>query len=193
MPSPVGHALAGVAAGWLGQGIPRSAESGRIRWRQTALFASLGLAPDLDLLVGLHSGPTHSLGVAALAAAAAWLPGTASSASGRRRLGLACALAYGSHILLDWLGTDTSAPIGIMALWPFSRAYYESGFHLFMAVSRRIWQPELFWRQNIAALARELLILLPIVLVVGRVRLGRSSGIPEHPQHDPEERQRECG
>jgi inner membrane protein len=81
-------------------------------------------------------------------------------------------LAYASHTLLDWLGTDTSAPIGIMALWPFSRAYYESSLHVFMAVSRRFRQPELFWMQNLAALARELLILVPIAIgvAIGRRR-----------------------
>ena len=43
-----------------------------------------------------------------------------------RVIACAIALAYASHTLLDWLGTDSSPPIGIMALWPFSRDYYES-------------------------------------------------------------------
>ena len=63
------------------------------------------------------------------------------------------AMAVGSHALLDWLGTDTSAPIGIMALWPFSGAYYESDAHVFMAVSRRYWLEE-FWSYNARVLAR---------------------------------------
>ena len=40
---------------------------------------------------------------------------------GSARLALATGLAYATHTLLDWLGTDASPPIGIMALWPFSR------------------------------------------------------------------------
>jgi len=171
MPSPIGHALAGAAAGWMVRGTRLPSGSGSHGWREAVLFASLGMAPDLDLLIGLHSGPTHGLGVAVLAAAAAWLPGLAGPpVHNRLTLAVACVLAYASHTLLDWLGTDSSPPIGIMALWPFSREYYESGLHVFMAVSRRIHQPDLFWSQNLAALSRELLILVPIVAAVALVR-----------------------
>ena len=86
---------------------------------------------------------------------------------------LAVAAAYASHTLLDWLGSDTSPPIGIMALWPFSRDYYESRLHVFMAISRRYWLPE-FWTYNLRALARELAILLPLVAAV--VLLRRPAG-----------------
>ena len=61
-----------------------------------------------------------------------------------------------------------------MALWPFSRGTYESPAHVFMAISRRYWLPE-FWTSNGLALARELLILLPIVaacLIVRRPRIA---------------------
>ena len=78
-------------------------------------------------------------------------------------------MAYASHTLLDWLGTDSSPPIGIMALWPFSHEYYESHLHVFMAVSRRYWLPE-FWASNTRALAGELAILLPLVALVFIVR-----------------------
>jgi inner membrane protein len=174
MPSPAGHALAAVAAGWIVRGTRLPARSNPYGLREAGLFAALGIAPDLDLLVGIHSGPTHGLGVAVLAAAAAWLPGIAASgAAGRLSLAIACVFAYASHTLLDWLGTDTSAPVGIMALWPFSRAYYESSLHVFMAVSRRFRQPELFWMQNLAALARELVILVPIAMAVAIARRRR--------------------
>lgn len=171
MPSPIGHALAGAAAGWLVRGTRLPPGSGSYGWREAVLFAALGMAPDLDLLIGVHSGPTHGLGVALFAGAAAWLPGVSGPAAASRvTLAVACVLAYASHTLLDWLGTDSSAPVGIMALWPFSREYYESGLHVFMAVSRRIHQPELFWPQNLAALTRELLILGPLVLAIALVR-----------------------
>jgi len=77
--------------------------------------------------------------------------------------------AYASHTLLDWLGTDSSPPIGIMALWPFSSEYYESHLHLFRAISRRYWLPE-FWTSNARALAGELAILLPVIALVFFVR-----------------------
>ena len=38
------------------------------------------------------------------------------------RLAVACAAAWASHVLLDWLGTDAMAPIGVMALWPVDSA-----------------------------------------------------------------------
>jgi inner membrane protein len=119
-------------------------------------FGLAGAAPDLDLLVGAHSGPTHGLGAAAIVGLAAFL------LTRRGLTAFAYAAAYATHILLDWLGSDTSPPIGIMALWPFSREYYESSLHLFMAISRRYWLPE-FWRHNLFALARELMILAPVM------------------------------
>jgi hypothetical protein len=73
----------------------------------------------------------------------------------------ALSAAWASHVLLDWLGTDTTPPIGEMALWPLTRTYYESGLHLFPAISRRYWLSE-FWMYNLEALAIELAILAPI-------------------------------
>ena len=170
MPSPVGHALAGLAGGWLIRGNRIDAPAGR---REAVLFAGLGTLADLDLLFALHRGPTHGLGAAVLAGAFAWLPSTQATASSRITLAIACMLAYGSHSLLDWLGSDTSPPFGVMALWPITREYYESSLHVFMAISRRIWQPERFWVQNFSALWRELWILVPVVVGVGVLRRAR--------------------
>jgi membrane-bound metal-dependent hydrolase YbcI (DUF457 family) len=127
------------------------------------------MAADLDLLVGAHSGPTHGLGAAVIAGIATWAVLKWRGSSAGVRTACAAAIAYASHTLLDWLGTDSSPPIGIMALWPFSHRYYESSLHVFMAISRRYWLPE-FWTFNLAALARELLILVPIAIVVVALR-----------------------
>jgi hypothetical protein len=172
MPSPVGHALAGLASGWLIRGNRIDGPDGR---REAALFAGLGALADLDLLFGMHSGPTHGVGAALLAAAFAWSPWIPAAARAQLTLAVACMLAYASHTLLDWLGSDTSPPIGIMALWPLSREYYESGLHVFVAVSRRVSQPETFWMQNLTALMRELLILVPPLLLIGWFRRVRRS------------------
>jgi hypothetical protein len=171
MPSPVGHALGGLAIGWLVRGNRLNETNGR---REAMLFAGLGMLADLDLLFGMHSGPTHGIGAAILAGAFAWLPPMRGSVRARMILTAACILAYGSHTFLDWLGSDTSPPIGIMALWPFSREHFESGLHLFMAVSRRIWQPERFWIHNLIALSRELLILIPPLIVIAWLRRPRA-------------------
>jgi inner membrane protein len=139
--------------------------------RTAILFGIIGMLPDLDLLTSLHRGPTHALGAAVIV-------GLAALAGGRRgRFGLAVAAAWASHTLLDWLGTDSSAPIGLMALWPLSSAYYESPFHVFHAISRRYWL-EGFWDHNLRAVAREVLILGPPAAVVWWFRLTRPPGRP---------------
>jgi inner membrane protein len=139
---------------------------------RVAFFVAAGVAADLDLLAGAHSGPTHSLGTAVIVGALVWIWGGRFAG---RRFALAIAAAYASHTLLDWLGSDTRVPVGIMALWPFSRDYYESSLHVFMAISRRYWLPE-FWTYNLRALVRELVILLPLVaaVVLFRRRAGRA-------------------
>ena len=173
MPSPVAHALAGIAAGWMIAPPPQGASRARVAGRAAA-FALAALVPDLDLLAGEHRGPTHGLGAAVLVGALVWVVQSAGSA--RRdgvRLPCAMAVAYASHTLLDWLGSDSSPPIGVMALWPLSCEYYESTLHVFMAISRRYWLPE-FWTYNLRALARELLILGPLVVIVMGMRRGLS-------------------
>jgi inner membrane protein len=135
------------------------------------------MLPDVDLLFGAHSGPTHGVGAVGAVVLVVWAVATRRGGGGNPgRMALACGAAYGSHILFDWLGTDTSAPIGIMALWPLTREYFDSGIHVFMAVSRRYWQPDIFWRQNLLALVRELLILVPLLVIIHRARARRQPG-----------------
>jgi inner membrane protein len=169
VPSPIGHALAGIATGWMVDP-PRRGDR-RAALRRAALFAAAATAPDLDLLVGAHSGPTHGLGAAVMLGALVWAWRRTTGRPHARLTALATALAYASHILLDWLGTDSSPPVGIMALWPFSHEYYESRLHVFMAISRRYWLPE-FWTYNLRALVRELAVLIPVAAFVLRYRRG---------------------
>ena len=135
MPSPVGHALGGFAFGWL------AARSSRIDrpLLAAAIFAGLGVVPDVDVLVeGTHRLYTHSVAavglVALLAAVSLRAVGAAGAgADARGALVVAAAAAYASHLLLDWLGDDRSVPIGIRALWPFTDAYSSrtcAGFRL---------------------------------------------------------------
>jgi inner membrane protein len=125
------------------------------------ICAGLAVAPDLDMLVSSHRAAWHSLTSAGVVAAAVWLVQTRSGKHGAR-LALAAGLAWGSHVLLDWLGRDLAPPSGVMALWPFSREYFVSGLDVFAEVSRRYWRPAEFLWGNLAAVARELLILGPI-------------------------------
>ena len=99
---------------------------------------------------------THSVGFALLLGAAtlAW--------RWSATVALAGALAVSTHVLFDWLGSDDRAPLGVMALWPFTSEFYYADAWLFAAISRHYWRPG-FIVQNVLAVARELVILSPIV------------------------------
>jgi membrane-bound metal-dependent hydrolase YbcI (DUF457 family) len=195
MPSPLGHAVAGLAAGWLIAGAPaprsrrkstsptaptaRTAPSAPVAdqpwistWRGAIVFAGLAVSPDLDLLFHAHSMYTHSIGAALIVmlAVAALTPAHAR----RWTAAFACAAAYASHTLLDWMGNDTTPPIGIMALWPFTSDYYESNLHFFMAITRRYWLPG-FWTHNLIAMLREIGTLVPLALVIYFLRRRRAT------------------
>lgn len=168
MPSPIGHALGAAAAGW-------ALDRQRPSLRRTALLVAVGLAPDLDLLFGTHSTYTHSVGAVALATAIAWI------VTRDARLTAAVAAAWSSHLLLDWMGSDTRDPIGIMALWPLSTEHYQSDLYVFDAISRRYWMPEQFVWGNLRAAIREVAILLPLAAAIGwfkglRPSRGRDTG-----------------
>ena len=154
MPSPIGHALGGIAAG-----APITGRSRAALWS----LAAIGAAADLDLLIGAHRGISHSFGAALFAGLAAWL------VTRSFRWGAASAAAWGSHVLLDWLGGDTWPPLGIPALWPFSDVYYRCPISIFPSVSRQYWLGARFVYFNAVALAVEVLILLPVVWLVIRV------------------------
>ncbi len=47
-----------------------------------------------------------------------------------------CAGAYGSHLLLDWLGVDRYPPRGIQLLWPINSEWYISDADIFRQTAR---------------------------------------------------------
>ena len=176
MPSPLGHALGGMIVGLLGSGRSASGATsgyGRRLVAPTVLLASAAaVAPDLDFLWGRHNMETHSLGAAALAAAAVliWTRGRGT------RLALIVGLAWSSHVLFDWLGSDTTPPLGVMALWPISDAFYFADAFVFDAISRRTQLPN-FWSHNLWAVAKEALMLGPLAALAawGRRAMGRAN------------------
>ena len=161
MPSPVGHVLAGIAVG--------SLAARDQRWRLPLACGLAAALPDVDFLLPVaHRGPTHSLiaGVVAFVVILAIVRAPAWGLQPPLVAGvLACAVI--SHVLLDWLGEDSSNPRGLMAFWPFSRGYYISGVDLFDAVDRRYWR-EGFWRHNLIAVTKEVVILFPLALLAKR-------------------------
>ena len=180
MPSPVGHALGGAIVGLVfdrrqpgsGAGL-----AGRLRQALTSrlVVASTVAAclPDLDFLWGRHNMETHSLGAAVLAGLIAWL--------WRRRQidgrgATVIALAWASHVLFDWLGSDDTPPLGVMALWPVTSAFYFAHAYVFEAISRRYWL-EGFWAHNLWARGTEVLMLAPLLAVAAwwRQRVPRAA------------------
>jgi len=188
MASPIGHALAGIAVAWGADLVP-----GTRAWRiappsagwferagngLTLSCAVLAAAPDLDLFLGrFHRTMTHSLIgvavvalVAALVAARARLPIT--------RVVIMCAGAWASHLLVDWLSADQSAPRGIQLLWPFDSRWFISGWDLFIGSERRDLFSAASMKRNVEAIAQEVAVLMPIVIVLWLVRVKALAGLP---------------
>jgi membrane-bound metal-dependent hydrolase YbcI (DUF457 family) len=134
-----------------------------------AILVAVGIAPDLDLLIGRHSMETHSIGMAAIVAGiAAWQRWPV--ASSRTQIWIAVAAAWLSHPMLDALARDTSTPIGVMAFWPFSTAHVQTGLSVFGPISRRYWQDD-FWRVNLSSALKEVVVLAPILALVATMRM----------------------
>lgn len=169
MPSPVGHALGGLAAGCF--------VSRRLDPRILVTFAVVGTLPDFDFLLPIqHRGPSHSVTAAAGAfVVALLLLEFVWPTRHRFRLAVAIGAAYLSHTVLDWLGEDTWSPNGIMALWPFSQTFYISGLDVFNSVNRRYWVAG-FWRDNTIAVIREIVVLGPIAALAWVVSRRRGDG-----------------
>ncbi len=140
----------------------------------------LAVIPDFDVFFHTHRTYSHSLGAAGivwiLTALVAWrlrLPVV--------KVATICAAAYGSHVLLDWLGRDDSANGGLMVLWPFNADYYRSGLNLFLEIDGHprallkypgrglLWMVLL----NRQPLVREVLIIGPLFLLALKLRLKR--------------------
>lgn len=179
MPTPIGHALAGLSLAWFlraaagpAPGADRPPAGLQTSIRAAAACIVFAAAPDLDILFGSHRTMSHSLGGTAIAGAAAALIAPRFGVPAWRA-GLACGAAWGSHVLLDWLGKDSRAPHGIMALWPISHEYFSSGLDLFAEVSRRWWIPEQFIFGNLQSVARELAILGPVALAAWQLARRR--------------------
>jgi membrane-bound metal-dependent hydrolase YbcI (DUF457 family) len=150
--------------------------SGLDRSRRLAAWCGgLALLPDVDFVLGAHRMYTHSAGAILAVAAAIIMIGRVKHWNRPTALGIVGGLAYGSHILLDWLAADQSLTPGLMALWPLSSAHVLSGVDLFLAPSWSYWDPAEFFNANLRYFARELIVILPLAVVL---QLGRTSRTP---------------
>jgi membrane-bound metal-dependent hydrolase YbcI (DUF457 family) len=138
----------------------------RGEWTYVIWCVVAACLPDIDFAWGRHNMETHSIGFALLVALAgfAWARDS--------RLAIACGLSAGTHVLFDWLGSDDSPPLGVMALWPWNSTFYFAAAFVFEAISRRYWLPG-FVEHNVMALVREALFLGPIAVAVYVARFRR--------------------
>ncbi len=177
MPTPIGHALAGLAVAWSAEPPKQAQPLARALARPLTLVCiALAVLPDLDLLYPpAHRTATHSVGAVVLitiiaAGVTGWVTGRINW-----RIALICAAAYASHILTDWLGTDRHyAPYGIQMFWPFGREWYISGWDVFLPVERRNPFSAETIRTDASAAIREIAILGSLALAIRFVR-NRSS------------------
>lgn len=186
VPSPIGHALAGVAAAWAVDLVP-----GERAWRTapasaswirragnglTAACVALGAAADLDLLFVTHRTVTHSVGAVILVA----LFAATLAANAHRpvvRVAAMCSAAYATHLLVDWLAVDLSTPRGIQALWPFRFDWFISGLDLFQQTERRRLWTVATMVKNVRAILQEVVLLGPLVVALWLVRVKALAGL----------------
>ena len=177
MPSPLGHGLAGLAIGFAAEPAAVAQTSGNRLSSFAVVGALVAAAPDLDLVYpGFHRTITHSVGATAVvmiiaAVVTGWVTGRV-----RWRWVLLVGAAHASHILMDWMGTDHFAPAGLQALWPFSRAFYISGWDIFPATERRLYLPDA-WIINLRALIVEVGLMVPIAAMASYAKRRRRTRV----------------
>jgi hypothetical protein len=168
MPSPLGHAIAGYTAAVALE--PKDpSRHGSMALRITCVL--LAMSPDLDLLVpGQHRTFSHSFLAVTAVAGVAWVATMLEPRAVRWRLVLASALAYGSHLLLDFFGVDAGIPSGLQLFWPWVDQWFRYDHPIFSATERHdvlSWESMLV---NLVAAVREVAILLPICLGLSWMR-----------------------
>ncbi len=160
MPTPLGHALVGLT-------IHAATARGRALADPVRIVAAAAAAtaPDLDLLWRFvdgrnhHQQETHSLAAALLAGLVVLAFSLARKRQDAAALAGLVALGWASHVLCDFLGHDTSPPIGLMALWPLTREPFHCPWSLFLDVGRTFDLATV--RHNLVSVAWEMVVLLP--------------------------------
>ncbi|WP_028580356.1 metal-dependent hydrolase [Desulfogranum japonicum] len=195
MPSPVGHTLSVcIALPILGRGI----------WQKKAspslLLASIFVAnsPDIDFLAGFlvgapnqfHHQLTHSFFFALITGILFAVlfsdkdKQQKNSTPQRTRLFLYFTFLATLHLVLDLFCTDTTAPFGLMLLWPLSNEYLISPIALFSDIRRASdtssFIPSLFSLHNFLAVLQEVGILTGLCLMSwwGETRVRMYSSRP---------------
>lgn len=137
MPTPVGHALAGLAI-WAVSERPKPLKdmlnARSLGWAAFCVVATN--IPDADFILltesGLklsgkyHHGVTHSIGFAVGLGALVWAWAKIRKSQFVARAAILTTCCYAIHIFMDMLNIDSYPVngIGLPALWPLSNTYY---------------------------------------------------------------------
>lgn len=171
MTSPVGHMLGGYIA------------AGRYCKRASILSSLMVLifaanAPDLDFLYGairgdfngLHHGASHSIGAVIMFVALVYAFCKALNKQAGQLSAIA-GLAYSSHLALDLVTVDTTAPHGMKLFWPINEHYILAPQTLFQNIEHGAMGDSLlaalssiFSMHNLVSVGAEILVLGPLAL-----------------------------
>jgi inner membrane protein len=161
---------------------------GHTRWSTFALYCFGANAPDLDFIPGLlvgdperyHHGPSHSIGFAIVfSLALGFLAAVFRLGDGMRKFIIFFSL-YFSHVAVDCLSMDTSAPYGVPLLWPLSAEYYMAPFAFLPDIHRTAastiveFIASVFSLHNLWAATVESLMFLPLFILMVVRRPARS-------------------
>lgn len=138
-------------------------------WKLLLLCVVLANLPDVDFVLGIvHGHPnlyhrllSHSIGFALAVGVLCGLYGKLRHGRFLPMFALSVGACF-SHVVLDYLGADTSEPHGVTALWPFSTAYFIAPVTLFSALKKGDTVADLalgiFNVHNILGLMREVVV-----------------------------------
>lgn len=145
-------------------------------WKLALFCVVLANLPDVDYFFGIVKGApnlyhrqfTHSLG---FALAIGVLCGLFFYWRGHRfwPLFALSSIATYSHVALDFFGLDTSAPHGVIALWPLSQAYFMSPVPIFSNLIKGDtisgFVKAVFKLHNVLALIREIVVFAVLLVL----------------------------
>lgn len=170
MTTPAGHTLFAFIAYLLA---PHKGRKESLFLFGVLLFAAM--LPDFDYFPVLwgdftlanlnHQGFSHSILFALLAAIAlAYVAGWLRCGKSMQLLPFILTASL-SHLLLDYLTFDGRDPIGIMLLWPFSDARFNSPVSIFGGIIKGSFS-DVVSLHNVGVVLQEILVLGPVALVV---------------------------
>jgi len=162
MPTPLGHALAGLTIAWSSSAVYRAPVRRRAGMSLAFSAAVFAIAPDFDFVYPpIHRMMSHSIIAVIAATICAAVIAHRTKQERPWLTAMVCGLAYASHLALDWLGGDTKVPAGIQLLWPFSDTWFISSWNVFGATEVGSFFQRWAMIANLVALLRELAILAP--------------------------------